>query len=130
MDEKTEVQTQEEPVLARIVNPAGREKMVPLDYPVEFRGIVYEEIRVKRVTGREVADYFELMGQGAAKMPPTVDCPVEVWDALDADDQHKVDGFAIDFFPQVVRALLASFQADGATTSASSPVSSTPASTS
>lgn len=94
-----------EPPVARIQSPKEREKLVPLEYPVEFDGTLWTEIRVKRITGREIEQYFESLGNGSAfKIPPVVDCPIEVWDAMDADDQDSVDTVARLFMPRRLKA--------------------------
>lgn len=91
--------------VARIVSPKEREKFVDLDYPVEFDGVVYEKIRIQRITGKELEDYFDSLGTGKAfQIPPVVDCPVEVWDAMDADDQDSVDVVARAFMPRRLKA--------------------------
>jgi hypothetical protein len=98
-DEQTK--TVGEPPVARIVSPKEREKMVPLEYPVEFDGKLYTEIRVHRVTGKEVETYMNLVRSGnSSAVAPMVDCPQEVWDAMDDDDQEAVDRAARPFFPR------------------------------
>lgn len=93
----------ERPV-ARIVTKLPREKIIPLDFPVEFDGTVYSEIVVKRLTGAEVALYYERVQSGyRSPRPPTVDCPDEVYDALDDDDRYTVEAAAIDFLPRRLR---------------------------
>lgn len=100
-----EKQGQPEIPVAKIVSPREREKFVDLDYPVEFDGVLYEKIRIRRVSGKEIADFSAAM-QMAIKndtempIPPVVDCPVAVWNALDADDQANVDDAAQAFMPR------------------------------
>lgn len=110
----TTQQTSEQPAelpVARIVTTKEREKFVPLEYPVEFDGKLYEEIRIRRISGKELEDFFKAMDEGRGNMPPVVDCPVEVWDQMDADDQKTVDEAAVDFFPQRLKALRAAVMA-------------------
>lgn len=116
--EKTETK---EPISAYIENPAAREKLVQLQWPVRFGETLVTEIRVRRITGREVQDFFAKLKDGGSLMPPTVDCSIEVWDALDADDQAEVDREAADFFPRALKALLASSLPAGGATPPSSP---------
>lgn len=93
----------EKPV-ARIVTKLPREKEVTLTYPVEFDGRLYETIRIRRITGGQVADYMDRLQQGERIMPPVVECPVEVYEAMDADDQDMVDEAAMDFLPRRLKA--------------------------
>lgn len=92
----------EKPV-ARIKTDVPREKTVPLQWPVEFGDALYESIVIRRITGGEVADYMDRLQRGERLMPPVVDCPVEVYEAMDADDQFMVDEAAMDFLPRQLK---------------------------
>lgn len=90
-----------EPPVARIVSPKEREKMVPLEYPVEFDGTLYTEIRVHRVTGKEVQAFMDRLKAGDdSAIAPMIDCPQQVWEAMDDDDQEAVDKAARPFWPR------------------------------
>lgn len=107
------------PPVARIINPQGRSKSVPLQFPVEFDGKVWDAIEVRRCTGAEIKAYFERMGEGGAfALPPVVQCPMEVWDALDADDQFVVDEAAQAFMPRRLKAAVELLSAVGEKSSA------------
>jgi hypothetical protein len=98
MDEKP---TEQPAPTARIVSDKVREKLVPLEYPVEFDGQTYDVIKVRRVSGQQMAAFLDKVRSGADfVLAPMVDCPVEVWDALDADDQAAVDEAAREFLPR------------------------------
>jgi hypothetical protein len=110
----------ERPVIpvARIVTDKVREKTVTLEYPVEFDGKLYTEIRVHRVTVKDVDAYFDrIKGEGSGFVPPMVDCPQEVWDVMDADDQQAVDEAALPFWPRRLKAAFGSILDPGETTS-------------
>ena len=112
---------------ARIVSPKEREKLVALEYPVEFDGKLWTEIKVRRVSAKEVTDYFEAMKSGkAVDIPPMVECPIEVWNALDDDDQLAVDEAARPFTPRRLKAAVELIQGLGALSSDSSPTPSAP----
>jgi hypothetical protein len=112
---------------ARIVSPKEREKMVPLEYPVEFDGKIWTEIKVRRVSAQEVADYLELLKSDQAfDIPPMVECPLAVWNALDDDDQLAVDEAARPFTPRRLKAAVELFQRLGDLSSGSSPTPSAP----
>ncbi len=110
--------------VARLKDAPGREKMVPLQYPVIFGDQEITEIRVRRCTGKEVQDYIARLGASEKfEMLPVIDCPEAVWDALDADDQDTVGREAEAFFPRRLRAVAELILANGEATSASSPTS-------
>lgn len=106
-DETTTEQPAAEPVAtARIVYSGEHEKLVPLEWPIEFHDKLWKEIRVHRVSGKEVSDYLKALRTSDADiLPPMIDCPIEVWNALDADDQETVDAAAKDFTPKRLKAL-------------------------
>lgn len=106
--EKT-VEQPEIPV-ARITTTKERDRDVPLEYPVQFGDILYESIHIRRVTGQQIADFSNAMQEaaragGELPIPPVIDCPVEVWNALDADDQAAVDEAAQAFMPRRLKAV-------------------------
>lgn len=91
---------------ARIVTEKLMSRIIPLEWPVEFDGKVYYQIRVHRVTGKEMRDFLDVLRSGTGgAMPPMVDCPVEVWEALDADDQQTIDEAAGEFMPKRLKLL-------------------------
>lgn len=102
--EKPEAQPAGKPA-ARIVSEKPREKIVDIDFHVEFDGQVYSNIKLRRVTGKEINDYLEAISSKDAPsiVPPMVVCPQEVWDAMDDDDRYKVEREMVSFFPQRLR---------------------------
>lgn len=107
------------PPVARIVNMEGRSKEVPLQYPVEFDGKIWDSIEVRRCTGAEIKSYFEQMTSGEAfTLPPVIQCPIAVWEALDADDQFAVDEVAQAFMPRRLKAAVELLSGTGENTSA------------
>lgn len=97
-EEKTEQK------IARIIGGAPREKIVPLEYPVEFDGKEWTEVRIHRVSGKQVEDYMEALGRNERPMPPMFDCPMEVYDAMDDDDRFALDEAVVPFLPRRLRA--------------------------
>lgn len=93
--------------VAKIVTNIPREKVITLDFPVEFAGDLYTEIKVKRLSGTEVALYYEQVQSGyRSARPPTVDCPDEVYRELDDDDRYTLEAAAIDFLPRRLREVI------------------------
>lgn len=76
-----------------------RSKTVPLDYPIEFGGKVYDSVTVRRLTGTEVGEFAEACRRGDKAILPMYDCPFEVIEALDADDAAIVHEVTNDFLP-------------------------------
>lgn len=106
------------PPVATIVLTADRERWVPLQYPVEFDGKVWDQVRVHRITAKELRAYIEEVSTSPGYvMPPMVDCPLEVWEAMDADDQAEVDDVAMVFTPRRLKAAAERFQPSSTTTS-------------
>ncbi len=104
----TDETTQQPAPVARIVSDKERERLVTIEYPVEFDGVTYDAIRIRRVTGKQMAEFFaRVRGTDGNVMPPVVDCPVEVWNAMDADDQFSVDQEAADFMPRRLKQVIA-----------------------
>lgn len=99
--------------VAKIVSPKERERTVPLEYPIEFDGKTYDAIRVRRVTGREVEEFMRALADDGAAMPPMVDCPRAVYDAMDDDDRFEVDQAMLDFLPRRLKVAAGSILADG-----------------
>lgn len=108
-DEATTEQPDATPVpapIARVIYGREHEKLVPLEWPVEFDGKLWTEIRVHRVSGKEVSDYLRtLQASDADILPPMIDCPIEVWNALDDDDQHAIDLAAMEFTPKRLKTI-------------------------
>ncbi|MDI6025618.1 hypothetical protein QBK99_05295 [Corticibacterium sp. UT-5YL-CI-8] len=89
--------------IARIVSDLPREKMIPLEYPLEFDGQIISEVRVRRVSGKEVQDYMEAIGRDESPVPPMFDLPMEVYDAMDDDDRLSLDEASLPFLPRRLR---------------------------
>lgn len=122
MTEVTENKIVEDKPTPRLVPNPDRERMVPLAYPVEWGDRTITEIRVHRVSGKQVQDFIATMGTSLEfVIPPVIDCPLEVWNVLDADDQETVEKAAEDFLPQRLRRITELILANGEVTSASSP---------
>jgi hypothetical protein len=111
----------DEPPVAKIVTTQEIERLVPLDWPIEFEGKLYEHIRVRRITGHELQSYVEAMGAAGSKspVPPTIECPQAVWDVMDADDMENVGANSMDFMPRRMKAAGEQTPSSGGTTSGS-----------
>ncbi len=91
------------PRAARIASEAPREKLVPLEYPVEFDDKTWTEVRIRRVTGKQVEEYMDALGRNERPMPPMFDFPIEVYDAMDDDDRFAIDEAVVPFLPRRLR---------------------------
>jgi len=118
MTDDTKPEEAKEPPVARIVNPEGRSKLVPLQFPVEFDGTVWSAIEVRRCTGAEIKADFERMGEGGEfVLPHVLQCPMVVWWALHDDDQLLVDEESRAFMPRRLKAAVEFLSETGANTS-------------
>lgn len=88
-------------------NTASRILSVPLEWPLLIDGESLEAIIVRRLTGREVGELQELMGQESfsdeVMMEFFTDQPQAVIEALDQDDFQSVKAKVLDFLPKRVR---------------------------
>lgn len=93
--------------VARIVSTKKRTIEVPLEWPVEFDGTLYESVTIRRITAKEVSDYLDALSSiddvDVAPLPPFIGVPKEVWDGMDDDDRYEVDQKAMDFMPRRLR---------------------------
>ena len=88
----------------KFIKPVPREKLVALDHPFELDGVVYETVRVKRVSAGEVMKFMnELVAMGPDIVPPMVEMSAEAYLAMDDDDRVKIEEAALDFLPRRLR---------------------------
>jgi hypothetical protein len=107
-----------EPV-ATFVSTKPRWRTVPLEWPIEYAGKVYNEITVHRMTTAQIGDFISAAEKGAKVMLPMFgDTPAAVIDALDPDDSEAVNEAVRSFLPRGMRAETEP-QAPGANTSPS-----------
>ncbi len=101
---------------ARIVSDKPRHKTIPLEWPVEFGGKVYDSVRIVRLTAGDVARFQDEI-ESLLKSDPRArvrfplfkdgegnDIPQEVMDAMDSDDRDSLDEAAASFLPRRFRA--------------------------
>jgi hypothetical protein len=95
----------------RFVGGRPRSMEVRLDFPIEFRGRLYEAITLRRPSAAEVGAWFERLAEvtaadpsAALHFPIFVDetgdpIPREVLDFLDGEDDERVMELSTDFLP-------------------------------
>jgi hypothetical protein len=110
---------------ARIEGGPPREVSVTLTWPVKFGDKLYEKITVRRMNVAELAAFIEAAQKNPDVQIPLFDCPREVIDALDVDDDEKLNEVARDFLPRRLRAAAAQASEVGEGMPQSSPPSST-----
>lgn len=88
----------------RFISPKERSKVVDLDWPIEVNGVVWERVTVRRVTGGEVAAFISAVASMDDSEPrppmPVIECPMDVYEAMDDDDRLKVEQEALPFIPR------------------------------
>ena len=94
---KETVETVATPAPPKIVGGPPRSEIVPLTYPVEYDGKLWDSIEVRRISSAELAAFSE---SPEGTPPPNVCAPKEILDALDAEDGFKVEEAAGRFFPR------------------------------
>ncbi|EHS49765.1 hypothetical protein PDO_2972 [Rhizobium sp. PDO1-076] len=101
---------------AKQVLPAGfqSEKSIDLTIPVEFDGVVYSSISIRRLKG---SDFARLKNAGAdadaGLLSLIVSCPSPVLGEMDADDYLRLAEEARDFLPRSLRGEEEPTSADG-----------------
>lgn len=104
---------------AKQVLPAGfqSEKTIDLTIPVEFDGVVYGSISIRRLKGADFGKLKKIAGdEDAGLLSLVTDCPPQVLGELDADDYLRLADEARPFLPR-------SFLEGAAPTSASGQAS-------
>ena len=98
--------------LPHFVGGKARRTSIALDFPVEFDGITYSEIGLRRLTAGEVSAFMDI-ARAIVKADPdanprapiftTTDgapIPDGLFDALDDDDALRLDEAAASFLPR------------------------------
>jgi len=84
---------------ARMVHPG---KDVPLQFPVEFDGKLYDVAHVRVASAKEIRAFMVAASaaeDGELLVPMGVELPQEVWDALSMDDQEAITEVVDAFTP-------------------------------
>lgn len=89
-----------ETAVARIVSDKERARTIELEWPVEFEGVVYDTVTIRRLTTKEVVDFLATIDGQAQVRWPMYDVPDAVLDALDDDDSFLLDEVVKGFLPR------------------------------
>lgn len=101
-----------EPPVAKIVSSRERERKIPLEFEVAYDGRTYTEVTLRRVSGKEMEDYMDILAASKERvMPPMIDCPMSVYEQMDDDDRFEIDQAMRDFMPRRLRATAESVSA-------------------
>lgn len=94
----------------RFVNTAGRSETVPLEWPIEFDGLLYDSVTVRRMTVADIAAFEQRINEARRTGGdldkirfPMFDVPEAVMDALDSDDADRVGEVTLRFLPRRFR---------------------------
>ncbi|MCZ8098838.1 MAG: phage tail assembly protein [Burkholderiales bacterium] len=96
---------------------------VPLDFPAEFDGVIYDKVTIRRPNAGEVAAFFNSLQEGNLPDLNLYDLPFDISE-LDDDDLRRVNEATEGFLPLSLRTVLAHFRQRGEDTSPSSQASS------
>lgn len=98
-------------------NPDARRRVVMLEYPVTCAGVLYDRIVIRRPTVRDIREWaaqIEAARKVDAPLPnlPMIEgeVPPQVMDALDPDDDDKIEAAIEDFLPRRFRDAMANAQ--------------------
>lgn len=103
---------------AKIVGNKERSRTVPLEWPVEFDGVTYEKLTIRRVQGADFKKIAALNGQDEEYHLAALlaDVPWQVIAALDGDDFVAVQEAVKDFLPRKLQAAAEQSSATGLNT--------------
>ena len=106
-----------EPPASVVTLHGDRTQGVPIQYPAEFEGVVYDKVVVRRPTRAEVQTFVD-----GGKLP-IYDIPEVVFENLDPDDFERVNEVMLDFLPLSLQTALALARESGEDTSQPSQAS-------
>ena len=101
-----EVTVEPSPPKIEFVNADKRSITVDLDWPILVDGEEISQVSIKRASAKDVQHFIErsIIG-GEPMVPPFIDCSIDVWDAMDDDDQQKLDKASMPFIPRRLQTL-------------------------
>lgn len=102
---------------AKIIDQNRISQVVPLEYPIEFEGKIYDAITVRSPVVADIAALSERISAESGtpmRLPMFGDTPDEVLDALHLDDDDRLTEVAGRFLPRRFRAPPASGSDNGA----------------
>jgi hypothetical protein len=102
--------------VARQILPAGfeAERTIPLTVPVEFDGIAYTSVSIRRLKGSDFRLLQQMSGnEDVALLGIVTGLPAAIIDELDANDFIALTEAAQDFLPQKRQAAAGSTSVDG-----------------
>lgn len=106
------------PPAARIVPREGKatEQVVPLEYPVEYDGKIWESLTVRRVSGRDFQNMAEAGDDAVFLTAMLTGAPREVIEAMDGEDFIEVQGVVKAFLPRKLQAMAEQISGNGQNT--------------
>lgn len=109
------------PEPARLVAKKGkvRSKEVPLEWPVQYDGKVYDNLVVRRPFGsdfRRMADFDPDKAEELQLASMLTEVPIEVIEALDADDYMELQEIVKDFLPRKLKDMAKQLSGTGQST--------------
>jgi hypothetical protein len=105
----------------RFVGGKSRSMRIDFEWPIEYGGMTYDHVNLRRLTAGEVAEWTrEIASQAQSGLSlawpvlrddADLPIPAGLTDALDADDFDAVNKAVLDFLPRRFRGALASASA-------------------
>lgn len=93
--------------VARLVPREGKifEKKIPLEFPIEFDGVLYEDVTIHRLHGKDFQELSSGSITGVEMASLMAKVPIEVAEVMDAEDLYNVVEACKAFFPRQMREL-------------------------
>lgn len=89
------------PATPTFVNQKERFRKVPLEWPLEYDGKVYDSVTVRRMSAEDMRTFIAM--EDGSTIFPMFDVPNAVIEALDPDDDVRVNEAVQDFLPRALR---------------------------
>lgn len=100
-------ETETPAVVPQFIDTASRVTVEPLEWPIEYNGVVYREITIRRPTAADVRRWEKRIREAAERKEdidtiplPVFDAPDDVIESLDEDDSERLGVVAQRFLPR------------------------------
>lgn len=119
-NKQAEAAQESKPAPPRLVGREGkeRERVIPLEFPVEYDGKLYEELTVRRINGKDFSAMSAFDGNKESVLLASLmtSAPVEVIEALDGDDFVELQEAVEAFLPRKLRQMAEQISGTGPNT--------------
>lgn len=114
--EQQEAAAKQPPAPPRFVDDKAKNasKVIPLEYPIEYDGKVYESLTLRRLRGKDFKRLARMEGDEEIALASLLTgAPKEVIEALDGEDFIELQGAVENFLPRKLRDMAAQLSENG-----------------